>query len=744
MKRLAYLLLMLLSLWTISYGQGAERSRQLHDRRTDEKPYDDTDADRHGKLHAWYLTPRTGDAMPAYLDTLRLNTFHRAYVEGLSTAELYRGTQAGPFLSMDYFDRPVDWWDEFYFTKQYGHLINTGPKVRYFDAKVPYSYLKYLTSGAAEEQEQNFGALLTTNIGPDLNLGLEINIDHAGGIYNWTAANNITYRTFVSYTKNRYEIMASVGNTNVVNQENGGVTDMRFITNPEDFQEGRRNLLPKDIPTKYRNMWNRVIFGEGRLHHRYRFGFYQELDEEGNVLEKAVKASQPEEAPIAAKVPGEEAAEPLPSDSPDMVARADSLAKAPMLRRRNPGTTTKKEGEEQEEEAKKPRRRFVPVTSIFHDFAYQKGERNFVSQDTKLLEEYKNPVLPRIEGQRYYPYDYYSALKISNALGVELMEGFHKWAKMGAAAFVAFDYEMYRQPLISREDAKRQRIDYQELAANEHTTYVGGRLSSDSFKHLKYYVWGQVGVEGNQAGEIDVRGYVRTDFKLWGKDVALRADGAFLNTRPSYFLRRFKATLHEWDYTSTPIQTIRAGGKLSLPFTGTEVRANVEMIQNPIRVTATGIPEQKVANFRVIGVGVRQHLEWSALNLDADLLWQSSSDHEVAPLPMLAAYGNLYAKLLIAKVLTLQVGVDAKWNTKYHAPYYEPTTQLFRPQQEIELGGGVPLLTAYANAHLKRARFFVKYYNVGALVFRPSNFTMPYYPSYPALLQLGVVVDLRN
>ena len=751
-NRLACIVIALLCLSTLSHAQGLDMERQLHNRQSTKKTHEDTDADRHGTLDAWYLTPRTGDSMPAEIDTIRLNSFHRSYVEGLSTIGAYRGTQAGPYLSMDYFDRPVDFWDEFFFTKPYGHLINTGEKIRFFDSKVPYSYLKYLTSGTGDNQEQNFSALLTSNLGPNINVGLQVDLDHAEGIYNWTAAKNTTYRVFASYTKNRYEIMASVGNSNVMNQENGGITDMRYVTNPDDFQEGRRNLLPKDIPTKYQNMWNRIIYGEGRLHHRYRLGYYQELDEDGNVLEKEVKKTripehkEPDTAPAdtvpLSELPPETALPDslLTSNSTDSIANDNS----PMLRRRTAAKSTRKKEDAEEDEAAEPRRRFVPVTSIFHDFSYQKGERYFVSQDPNLLKEYPNPILPRVEGQRYYPYDYFSSLTISNTIGVELMEGFHKWAKMGIAAFVAFDYERYRQPLISREDAERQKLDYEELAADEHTTYVGGRVSSDSFKHLKYYVWGQLGLEGNQIGEIDVNGYVQTDFKLFGKEVTLRGEGAFLNTIPAPILRRFKATLHEWDYSPNPIQTIRLGGTLDLPFTGTNVRANVEMVQDPIRVTATGIPEQKAANIRVVGVGLRQHLEWKALNLDADVLWQTSSDHEVVPLPMLAVYGNLYAKVMVAQVMTLQLGVDAKWNTRYHAPYYEPTTQLFRPQDEVEIGGEAPLLTVYANAHLKRARFFAKYYNVGALVFKPANFTMPYYPSYPPMLQLGVVVDLRN
>ena len=133
---------------------------------------------------------------------------------------------------------------------------------------------------------------------------------------------------------------------------------------------------------------------------------------------------------------------------------------------------------------------------------------------------------------------------------------------------------------------------------------------------------------------------------------------------------------------------------------------------------------------------------------DKDLLhyfvWQSSSDSYVIPMPEFAAYANLYFSGLIAKVMTLQVGVDAKWHSKYMAPYYEPTTQMFTPQDKVLIGGDAPMMTAYANFHLKRARVFVRYYNVGAQLFKPNHFTMPYYPTCPSQVQFGVVVDLKN
>ena len=766
MKLRRYYRLFLLNLSALfgisyAYGQGLDMDKQLEERSHLEGHVQDNDRDRHGNLFSSYLMPRTGDPRPAFIDSVQLNAYHYSFVEGLSPVEAYTGTQASPYLSMSYFDRPVDRWNQFYFTMPYRHLMWTGERLRFFDTKVPYSYLYYLTGGSGDEQEQNFQALITTNLGKSFNVGGEVRIDNAGGIYAQTASHNISYRIFGSYTKERYEAYLSVGNTNVVNQESGGITDMRYVTNPDDFQEGRRQLLPKDIPTKYNNIWNRVTFGEGKLHHRYRFGFYEELDEEGNVLKKGESNAslleglfkkKSKEAPTdsISKVGSDSIPLALPNDTLDF-ARADSIPSLPQASKpkRRVGQSVGQselpsDGETEEEEEKKPIRRFVPVAAIYHDFGFQRGTRAFVSQDQNLLNEYPNPILPRTEGARFYPFDNFNATKISNALGIELLEGFKSWVKMGMSAFVAFDYEEYHQPLIAKEDATRLGVEYEELSSKEHTTFVGGRISSDSFKYLKYYVWGQVGVEGTHAGEIDVRGNIGTSFKLFGKELSLDANAAFLNTIPSYFLRTYRGTLHEWNNDLTPMQTLRIGGDFRFPFTGTHLYAGVETIQNPIFAGMDAKPTQKSGNFRVMAVGLDQKLSWKILNLELTGLWQTTSDAEVAPLPMLSLYGNFYFKFLVAKVMDLQIGVDAKWHTKYYAPYYEPTTQMFLPQKEIEIGGTTPLMTVYANAHLSRARFFVRYYNVGSLFLRPSNFTMPYYPSYPALLQMGVIVDLKD
>lgn len=750
----------------LSAGAQIDIDKQLRERilAPDSLLNDDTDADRHGTLQSYYLSSRSGDLRSAPLDTLKLNSFRRGHIEGKSIAESYMGTYAGPYQSKIYFDQPIDRWGEFFYLAPYFHLYRRGQMARYFDTKVPYTYMSIQKLGSSDNLEQIFQTLFTSNLGPSVNIGGEAEIDKANGVYNNTASQALTYRIFGSYTKQRYELLAEVGNTNVINQENGGITDTRYITDVEEIAGGRRTILPRDIPTRYKSTWNAAGYGRGRLHHKYRFGFYREYDAHGNLVKESDAGSLGKEVAKQGVLQGDSVstqepslptdsltAEPsLPTDSlsvPDDVSTVASdapIRRSQSLRRstKNPDDSSQDEEMPQEE---KTTRVFVPVTAIFHDFTLQRGSHEFVSQDPNLQKRYDEPFIPRREGMKYYPYDRFRSMDISNTVGVDLIEGFHKWAKMSISAFASFDYQTTHQPLILPEDAERLDLPYEEMSSDLHSTLVGGRVKSDSFDHLKWYVQGHVGVEGYRAGEVDVRGNVDLSMKLFGKDVNLRAQGIFLNEVPPYLLEHFMSTYHAWDRELKNTQRVRLEGELEVPFTRTHLFVRAETMQNPYAVDSVSQePYQHEGNVSLLSAGFDQTLKWRFINLETSFVWQKTSNDYVTPLPEFAAHGNFYLSTMIAKVMTLQVGVDAKWHSSYHAPYYEPTTQMFTPQSEIIIGGDTPMLTAYANFHLKRARAFVRYYNVGSLLFKPNHFSMPYYPTYPAQIQLGVVVDLKN
>ena len=147
---------------------------------------------------------------------------------------------------------------------------------------------------------------------------------------------------------------------------------------------------------------------------------------------------------------------------------------------------------------------------------------------------------------------------------------------------------------------------------------------------------------------------------------------------------------------------------------------------------------------QLLTLRVDQDLRLGIFNWDNQVVYQTSSNQEVIPVPKLSLYSNMYLKTKIVNELTLQLGVDAHYHTKYFVPGYEPALLQFYNQRERKIGN-YPIATAYANMHLKQTRFYVMYYNLASQFMDPKEyFSLPGYPVNPAGIRIGVSVNLHN
>ena len=112
-----------------------------------------------------------------------------------------------------------------------------------------------------------------------------------------------------------------------------------------------------------------------------------------------------------------------------------------------------------------------------------------------------------------------------------------------------------------------------------------------------------------------------------------------------------------------------------------------------------------------------------------------------SPLPDLSLYHNFYMQFKLAKkVLSVQLGADVRYFSKYNAPAYMPAIQNFHLQptdDQVQIGG-YPIVNVYANLHLKRTRFYVMMYHVNQGMSSPNYFLSPHYPSNPRVLKFGL------
>ena len=276
----------------------------------------------------------------------------------------------------------------------------------------------------------------------------------------------------------------------------------------------------------------------------------------------------------------------------------------------------------------------------------------------------------------------------------------------------------------------------------EQEIFVGGELAKRQGKVLHYSIDGEIGIMDKALGQFRVHGNMDLNFRLGKDTVNLIARGFVTNTLPSFYMRHYHSNHFFWDNDNMEKEfRTRVEGELNIDRWGTNLRAGVENVKNYTYFNQQALPEQKGGSLQVVSACFNQDFKVGIFHLDNEVIWQKSSDQAVLPLPELSLYHNFYMQFKLAKkVLSVQLGADVRYFTKYDAPAYMPATQQFYLQPEegkVEIGG-YPIVNVYANLHLKRTRFYVMMYHVNQGMSKPNYFLAPHYPINPRVLKFGL------
>ena len=225
------------------------------------------------RIFAYSLKNITGDSYESPMDTFRLDFPNSTLTEGKGIAIGYLANLGSPAQTRIFSERKEA--RDFIFVDALDYYIPTPQKAHFYDTKIPYTRILYTSGGGSTNKEEQLKGFLTTNFGPQVNMGVQMNYIYSNGHYNSNSNKLLSYNIFGSYKSDKYQAYLYGGNFNFVNYENGGLTNDRYITNPDDFIEGQRTTDTKSFPVRYEDTWNRV---RGKLlffSHRYNLGFYR-------------------------------------------------------------------------------------------------------------------------------------------------------------------------------------------------------------------------------------------------------------------------------------------------------------------------------------------------------------------------------------------------------------------------------------------------------------------------------------
>ncbi|MEN9917896.1 MAG: hypothetical protein RL662_332 [Bacteroidota bacterium] len=391
---------------------------------------------------------------------------------------------------------------------------------------------------------------------------------------------------------------------------------------------------------------------------------------------------------------------------------------------------------------------FTPVASLILTSNYVDQQRKLSSNQTQLLDDSiynRNKELVFDTSNLNDRMAYYS---VKNTFAISLHEGFRKWVKFGLTAFVEHDMSRYAMPGTVYPSLSTEKFA-------DHTILVGGVLSKQKGEFLRYNLSTDVALLGHNLGESRLQGDLSSQINIGDKQALVKASAYIKNLKAQFFETNYMSRYYKWSEDKAvadrlqikhsnfdDVRRVFIGGEIYLPFSQSRLSGGIETIQNYVyyskKDTDTPISVfQNTSNMQVITARVDQKLNAGILHWDNQVVFQKSTNQEVLPLPTLSLYSNVYIQLKLAKVLNIQLGVDAHYHSKYYAQGYDPALLQFYNQKAMEIGN-FPIATAYANLHLKKTRFFLMMYNVGQQFLDTEYYSVPNYLVNPMVFKFGL------
>lgn len=717
-------------------------------------------------MHVWTIDRRFGDRIPATPDTLQHMFMNSIFNTGLRGEYNFTGNLGSPRQARIFIDRNED--KNFIFSNLYDYVITPVETFLFTNTLSPLTNIFYNTCGDRTNGEDHLKVKFAVNAGKRIGVGFLFDYLYGRGYYNAQATSHFNYTMYGSYIGDRYQAHLLFSTLHQKVTENGGITNDNYITHPETFNE---SFATSEIPTMLNQNWNRNDNQHVFFTQRYSLGFNRKVkmtEEEIKARKFALESQKEKEAREAKDKALSDARKNGQEIDEDKIEVPNSYSGRPDDARIStnaaPRDTTKAKGrlavngkavadsllaanEKAKEDTLWLKDEYVPVTSFIHTLEFNNYRRIYEAYQTPAnyyLDTYN--VAEKLSGDSIYDRTKHWSLR--NTFAISLLEGFNKWIKTGAKAFISHTLNHYTLP------------DSVGVGKwNENSITMGGQLSKTQGSMFHYNATGEFAIAGYNAGEIHIDGGLDLNFPLFKDTMTLATTGFYHHEKPSFYYRHYQARHLWWDDDDlSMIDHFRVQGLLSYQKTRTKLRFAFDEIKNLAyfatsntvsddgRLYNMAYSRQTSDPITVLTAELTQDFTTGPLNWETVLTYQKSTKQEVLPLPTLNVYTNLYLHFKIAHVLDCDLGADARYFTSYEAPeYFAPLGQYAVQANDDKVKvGGYPIVNAYLNFKLSKARFFVMMSHVNAGSGNKEYFLTPHYPLNGRILRFGISWNFAN
>ena len=719
-------------------------------------------------LKVWTVDERFGDRITARPDTVQHMFMNSIFTTGMRGEFNSTGNLGAPRINRIFVDRQAS--EQFMFTQPYDYFVQPVSSFLFTNTLSPITNLTYNECGDRTNGEDHLKALFGVNVNKRLGVGFKFDYIYGRGYYQNQSTAHFNYSMYASYLGERYNAHFLFSTNHQKVTENGGITDDRYITHPEVFND---DFNEDEIPTVLQQNWNRNDNQHIFFSHRYNIGFNRKVkmtDEEIKARKFAIESKKEndeekklEEARKKAKRNGTEFDEQgYENGKKSFAGRPDGskiVGDEPIAEGKDATGRVKVNGKAEADSLAMAQSKlktdtawmkneYVPVTSIIHTLKFDNYSRIYEAYDTPenfYLSKYD--IDNKLGGDSIYDKTRHYALK--NTLALAMLEGFNKWAKAGIKLFATSELRHFSLPALgSGKDSY-----------NEHNLSIGGQISKTQGRTLHYDATAETWVVGEDAGQLKIDADADLNFKLFGDTVRLVAKAYFYRLNPTFYYRHYHSQHLWWDNDGLDKEIrSRIEGMFTIEKTKTSLRLAFDNIKNYTyfaqkytitddygRTGNTVSVKQNSGNISLITAQLGQDFKLGPLHWENLLTYQKSSNSDVLPVPAINIYTNLYLRFRIAKVLNVDLGADARYFTKYKAPDYSAALGQFTVQDNGENNvktGNYPIVNVYANMRLKQARFFLMLSHVNAG--NGEAFLTPHYPLNSMVLRFGLSWNFFN
>jgi len=253
------------------------------------------------------------------------------------------------------------------------------------------------------------------------------------------------------------------------------------------------------------------------------------------------------------------------------------------------------------------------------------------------------------------------------------------------------------------------------------TTYVYAGVQG---QYKKYFLWdasGQYNFLGRESNDFYIKGNMKFNFYPFRRSkssplsLILSADISL--KEPDFYQQNLYFNHFRWHNEFGKISRNAFKATLDIPHWQLKAEFGYALLANNIYYDTLGIVRQNTTPMSVLTGALEKNFKVGGFHFDNRILGQLSSNESVMPLPNLALNLRYYYQFVVQRdatkthnVMVMQIGANIFYNTKWHAPSYNPELGVFYNQNEV-LYGNSPYIDAFVNIQWKRACIFVKYLN---------------------------------